>query len=67
MNSKPRYDFGNATTSEKNVILRSEATKNLSFIETVFFGSNGAFQKDPSLRYASFRMTFWKVLDTLLA
>ena len=33
MNSKPRYVFGNATPSEKNVILRSEATKNLSFID----------------------------------
>jgi len=40
------------------VILRSAATKDLSFIETVLNSSNGAFQKDPSLHFVSFRMTF---------
>ncbi len=45
----------------RSVILRSVATKNLSFIETVFCTANGAFQTDPSLRFAPFRMTSQEV------
>ncbi len=50
----------------RNAAVPAKAGKDLSFIETALFTSNGVFQTDPSLRFASFRMTWTEVFGKAL-